>query len=498
MTDTVAALDTPLRFIDQTLADQRSLSDENGPMGDSRRGLAGYYRYNPRRVERLIRAHGIQRPLVHESVMRRIRAGQDAYAPIVLPLKFDVLGIDGKQQVDSKQYLGDDTKHYAATVTRVFNRVWLRRVIYFATLGATLTLLTIPLVSDLPTGCMSALCVASPLIGALDFMLPSFAGPWARWYVNRPDLFFVLGGLAVGGLWLGGRIQRAIFDTMRGIWYANSATTPSCMTPHKRVKAPSLLGVALEEMRESAPYQFVLKTIRHAVLPISFGVVLLTTLLILANNTYYGAQVAGGKVCVASNRPPLELQPGAVASVSLTTWEACKSTEVRVARGGTYEVELEIQEPWVDGGYSPTAADRGTGVKADLRGVDKPSWLMHLASIMKREPSERYMQPMARIGDKGTTVIVLKNDPSLPTMHPLTTLRARFVAPEDGELYLYVNDAVGLPNDPDHFLRNNCGTARGTVRLVGAGEGRRGATAPMVGASSAAPSTVLTPPARCP
>src|ERR1700712_2659848 len=42
-----------LRFQASIWDEQRALSDENGPLHDSRRGLAGYYRYNPRRIERL-------------------------------------------------------------------------------------------------------------------------------------------------------------------------------------------------------------------------------------------------------------------------------------------------------------------------------------------------------------------------------------------------------------------------------------------------------------
>ena len=42
-----------LRFSQKIWDAFRALADENGPIYDSRHGLAGYYRYNPRRIEKL-------------------------------------------------------------------------------------------------------------------------------------------------------------------------------------------------------------------------------------------------------------------------------------------------------------------------------------------------------------------------------------------------------------------------------------------------------------
>ena len=42
-----------IRFSQKIWDAFRALADENGPINDSRHGLAGYYRYNPRRIEKL-------------------------------------------------------------------------------------------------------------------------------------------------------------------------------------------------------------------------------------------------------------------------------------------------------------------------------------------------------------------------------------------------------------------------------------------------------------
>jgi hypothetical protein len=479
MTDAAQALEPPLRFVERTLAAQHALSDENGPMNDSRRGLAGYYRYNPRRLDLLIAPRGIARPLVHESVLRRIKAGQDAYAPIVLPPAFDVIPIEGNQRIESSKYLDGREAEYTAGRDRVFNGVWLRRVIYFATLGVTLALLIIPLVSEERTGCASPLCVVSPAIDTLDIVLPSFAAPWTAWYASRPELFIVLGGLALAGMLLGGLLQRAIFDNMRAVWYAMPKTKPDSVPLRTEAPTLSAFGGVLKAVRESMPYRAAQWILSKGVLPIASGVALLGVVAILANKGYYAARVAGGEVCRASGTR--DIKTGVAEVVHLKTWESCTSTGLRVARGGTYEIELTIDEPWLDGGYPPNPDEPKKGLKADLRGVFKPSALLLLATPMKREFSESYLQPMARVGEKGTNVVALKSERSLPRHDGLTTLRSRFVAPASGDLFLYVNDAVGLPGDPDVYVRNNCGTAVGTIRLLAATETASAASASQAG-----------------
>jgi uncharacterized protein (DUF2235 family) len=53
----------------------------SGPMYDSRRGIAGYYRYQPRKITKLIQDDfhevSIRRPKIHESVFDRMKSGDD-------------------------------------------------------------------------------------------------------------------------------------------------------------------------------------------------------------------------------------------------------------------------------------------------------------------------------------------------------------------------------------------------------------------------------------
>src|SRR5690606_25147610 len=113
-----------LRFVPARLALTLSARDPLGEMADSRRGLQGYYRYNPRRIEWLTngqvheqgfrlprRVNGawtwapwpvvrtpvrIARPKIHFSAIERIVAAPDGYAPLVLPPEYDVVTEDGR------------------------------------------------------------------------------------------------------------------------------------------------------------------------------------------------------------------------------------------------------------------------------------------------------------------------------------------------------------------------------------------------------------------
>ena len=95
-----------LRLEPQIRDELKAMADDNAPLYDSRHGLAGYYRYNPRRIEALVQRNRLRiGPVkVHESVLRRIQAGTDGYAPITLPPGFAVVTIAG-DIVDGDTYL---------------------------------------------------------------------------------------------------------------------------------------------------------------------------------------------------------------------------------------------------------------------------------------------------------------------------------------------------------------------------------------------------------
>ena len=438
-----------LRLLPTLREKQQALADENGPMNDSRRGLAGYYRYKPREL-----APG---SVVHKSVLRRIQVGQDAYAPIVLPQDFKVLGFDGVVR-EGRDVLADpDMDLYETTRQLALNTVWWRRGVYFATVAVTLLLLLLPVLRSRDgAACTTGWCWLSPAIHNLQLVLPSMLKGWAVWYAANPGTFLLLSGIAVVGLVLGGVLQRSIFDSMREAWYAIPAVRPSTV-PDK----PSALGrvsaldAAIEGLRKAKSYQMLIQALRRKIFPAVSGIGLVLLALMLANLLWFAIKAADGDFCTETKN---SVAVGAApASAPFQSADPCAASSLRLQAGGTYDIELMIVEPsqW-----------RDSELPADWRGVKGEPLLHKLAWMLKRELSHPIFMPMARIGSKGTDVYALAPDPSQPVATERTVLKTRIVARTDGELFLYVNDVVGPPWDPLFFYQNNRGSATVAVRQV--------------------------------
>jgi hypothetical protein len=165
-----------------------------GRMYDSRAGLGAYYRYQPRSLEPPVDEQGatIPSPKFHESVIWRMAAGTDAYAPLNLPAHLRIVLDDrhtASGSADSntstsniRDFAGYQafiqnqvqpsgaateaggigsllTARVAAKIPElekpdqnaldlVWDTVWWRRISYFATLGATLLVPVFPKVSS--------------------------------------------------------------------------------------------------------------------------------------------------------------------------------------------------------------------------------------------------------------------------------------------------------------------------------------------------------------
>jgi uncharacterized protein (DUF2235 family) len=121
-----------LRFLPGPREEVRERANPHGEQYNARSGVAGYYRYGPRRVKELCNdsRHGVEvvRVKVHPSVIDRIERRQVDYAPVSLNCPFHVLGKPQQQAPDTK------------ALEVAWDVVWWRRVAYFATVGLTLFL----------------------------------------------------------------------------------------------------------------------------------------------------------------------------------------------------------------------------------------------------------------------------------------------------------------------------------------------------------------------
>jgi hypothetical protein len=89
-----------------------------------------------------------------------------------------------------------------------------------------------------------------------------------------------------------------------------------------------------------------------------------------------------------------------------------------------------------------------------------PKLLMVAAIPLRRELTRPWFRIVARFGSKGGEETFLDPDPDSKDGSIAEVIQAT----RDGELYLFVNDAVvGIPGLYDYFYGNNHGTAEVTI-----------------------------------
>jgi uncharacterized protein (DUF2235 family) len=458
-----------LRFNEQIRGRQRALADENGPLHDSRRGFASYYRYKPRDVKALCLQDRtstrhyevrVERPRIHESVLRRIKVGQDGYAPINLPPAFDVELVDGLL-VPGDEYLGLSSggrRSFDRAQEHVWNHVWWRRVAYFVTLGGTLALGSLPFfLTD--GACRSSACFLSPTIEAAGSFLPGFASTWVGVFAANPVAFLAC-LLVVGiGTLLGRRFDVRVPDEMRSVWYRLTTLRPQRANGQPAYRPPSSPGrvnQAVQHLRTSGPYKaFWRAATRFAFPTAAFSVAAVLFLGVLNAAILSGLESWGSTCQVAAG--------GRAAGAEMATGEFCHDTGTNLAEGGWYRVRVTVVRPpgwpeassWKDKDYPAWP----NGIRAE----DLHFWMAALVPF-RRHLGQPWYKLMARVGRQGGEVYApdwrllpaaeTMSDGRLLDIHE-AVLRAR----RDGPLFLYVNDAAPVVARNWLYRENNTGAA---------------------------------------
>lgn len=490
-----------LRFEPAVVDELRALADENAPLYDSRRGLGGYYRYNPRRIEQLVRTNGLRiGPVkVHESVLRRIREGHDGYAPIVLPAGFAVVTVDGNI-VDADDYLraaptaaaappGQPSwvgpgSAYGRLREHVYNGVWWRRVAYFFTLGITGVLAALPLTLPGNGACSGVLCFLAAPIAALDKMLPSFAAPWTEAFASHPDVFLPLALALALGLWCGAWFDTRLLDQMRRLWYSVPVLRPGAALDLPAPAEPGPLGRLIEWLRNQPAYRAGFRLLTQALLPGVFLLGLGYAAVALVGQLTFAAQESFGAACPDAGPPVAGDGPGQ--TLALDTRRTCVPSGIRAEAGATYRVRLTVPAAWRwRDGDLPAGP---TGLECPLHSTQ--ALLMAAGTPLRRHWAQPWMQPMARVGRSGNDSYALVGtphtaprtdrcpavdsklqsppavmaEPGCPKSQPPASsgdevLESVLVARTSGELFFYVNDGIPLPGMGDRLYANNRGCA---------------------------------------
>lgn len=247
-----------LVFENVIVDEYRALASPTGRMYDSRGGIVGgLWRYQPRNVQFLMdnKDDTVPKdkritPLVHHCVVTRMTYGNDGYAPKSLPFKIDILlpnntrvpfdsaAADAALQTAdddaTKTVLGDlktlidtaqaqDKRGYLFAL--VLDSVWVRRCVYFVTLGLALVALVFPLIYSLldrsdKTEKINQITGGTVhyLLSLFKGMIPSYANPWVDAVSASPQLAVNIVLLFIISLIVSKFLRLRIVDRARAAW----------------------------------------------------------------------------------------------------------------------------------------------------------------------------------------------------------------------------------------------------------------------------------------
>lgn len=429
-------------------------ADSCAPMHDSRRGVGGYYRYQPRKLSARMQKpdpralvmhdpdlpHGLLTSVtVHESVLDRIVRSKDGYAPIVLPHDYTVAPphttpLESPARAAAR----------ADAQERVWNDVWRKRLSYFATVALSVVLALMPVwaswlpVSVAPQQCEGPQCLLAPVIRSTAVVLPSFAGTWIDAFAGSPGWFALLVAAITLVTMRSSALQVKTRDDQRALW----------RSPDDDAEPPSDW---IYRMRTAQWYQHGLQKLKWNLLPGAFG---LATLGALggAAIVFVGLLIYRGEVVLAEHgyvsqtlTAPSSATPSTRFRTDSVTWDSGRD----VIAHHRYEVRMTVTEDWKD-----------RTIPASPRGFlnDRMPWFAKLAFVGRRSMTHRWFQPFAKVvGPDGTSLYPLE-------MRRLDTDSRTYVGDfqpaHDGRVQLFVNDAVidrwGLTTS---YYANNAGAA---------------------------------------
>jgi hypothetical protein len=441
----VLASSTPLRLAEGAVDRFSSRACAFEPIHDSRAGLGTFYRYGPRIFDKHSPAEKM--PVVHPSVVEKMRVGANLYVPLTLP-------IDAKVWAERPNLARSISEAFkavdAATLSRLHDLVWWRRTNYFLTFFATALTVSLPWTADpIMRGIRGIFSIAhlpwdplatasegtSVVLGLLRApagLLPSYVQLWAEAVIALPLICFPIAMTAIGLYLWGGRLRDKTTRAGRLAWFP----------PTTDQRNEQRRGVAYV-MRHSAVAKGIKTAISEKIASGVIVIALYLVALVFLNHVFLSYQQGAGQLCPIApendftRHTPVVRGPDPTRSAfSFRASERCHATGLRVQRNVPYRIELAVIEPFKDGGEP-----------IELPLIGAVDWRSVAFWPFRRWWTAGWWQPIARIQPDGT-----EEWPLLPIRGGATSVEglkvgdsyaAEFTATRDGEVFLFVNDALG-------------------------------------------------------
>ena len=430
-----------LHFITTVREEYLRRSDWHGIQHDSRAGFAAYYRYKPRNIERLCNDPDagtsdakIAVPKIHRGVFERIKACVVPYAPTGLPETYEVVSTRGK----TPEFECEQKKEArAAAMTGALDVIYWRRWLYRAFLATTLMLVASPFflewVAYAP--CTGIFCLLDPLFEYVRDVLPNFAAGWIEVLRQNPMWFLIFATIYLVLICLKRKTLGETLTRATAAWSAvKDKSAPPPWSPTRTAKLRKILGGEGREKFRNVWWKIVF-------------VFILAIIVVASGRVLFHVRDSLGWLCQPSGATSLATGK---TLIKFDAEKPCLPTKVALVDGRTYRVEVHAKTPWTDGTLPAGPDDLG-----------KSSPLaMSIFMPLRRHASRPWFELTGRVGYSGREIFPIGS-------------AACYTAQSDGELYLYVNDAVFgfLPNPywawPYFWsMGRNSGKAIVTVTLV--------------------------------
>ena len=371
----------------------------------------------------------------------------------------------------------DQADSRAATQGKIWNLIWWRRLFYFATVGVTLWLLAFPFTgaSQASDEYMSPLRWVSDIVRAVGSVLPSFAAPWINGWARAPGQFLLTCVVLAAMLLYSGRMARRTTNDMAVTWRASLGNKLGNVPPPTDW---------LYRLRTSAGYIKLHDVLRRTIAPALFAILFVYLGLTLISHALYNVQDHAGLVCketpdqeslhrlgrpdeiIMANKKSIMLDDkqkqdvfGTVKDLPVfQTSQLCQSMGVYLVRNARYRITFESTTSFLDGGIKAAKGFYSSEPDNLLQAA-----AMFAAIPLRRELMQPWFRIVARFGGQGGEETFLVPDPS-EKVHIINEV---IRAPRDGELFLFVNDAViGIPGLYGRFYKNNKGSSRVVIRRL--------------------------------
>jgi hypothetical protein len=319
---------------------------------------------------------------------------------------------------------------------------------------------------------------------AVGSIVPAYLKAWVDALANSPLLTISLILLA----WLfwrsHGTLGDRINDRARIAWGLNTHA------PERKVR--NGIWTTIGGITRLRPVRWLHQALIRYVVPSAVILLLGAFVAVAIGRAVFTAETGAGFICQAPDgaKPVTVSDKPTYASRTFGTADVCWWTGFKVEKGRKYIIGIEMKDHWFD-----------RTIIASPFGFESPNAAMSVAGLLRRQTGAKWFQPVVKIGSTDTYEQVLAPiDGALPDLDaplanidhsalgwfdPISKLPreklevaeakwtkhqparrsrfiAEFIADNDGDLYLYVNDAINvfwLGGGYGLFYQNNKGTA---------------------------------------